>query len=178
MSKYNPDKYTPSEWRDLQIKEGVKAEMTQQNLDQRQKELSRREDDLYNEEFELKKQAFVKKAPDYNEVMQSAKDLYIPPDAMGFVQESDVSPQIAYYLAKNREVAEDLADYSPRKRMRFLEKLEDRIQNPVAKQVSKAKATPKRKGAGASVADLGSADMDNYAKIRRKQLDSKVRGNR
>ena len=178
MAKYDPSKYTPSQWRNLQIKEGVRAEMTQQTLESKQMQLQARESELYNQEFELKKQDFVKQVKDYDQVMASAKDLFIPDDSMDFIQESDVAPQLAYYLAKNRELAEELADYSPRKRMRFLEKLEDRIQNPVANQVSKAKATPRRNGAGGGNVSLNDAGMAEYAKIRRKQLDSKIRGNR
>jgi hypothetical protein len=178
MAKYNPDKYTPEQWRNLEIKESVKQEMTEQNLKSRQTDLQAREREVYNEEFELNKQEFVKEAPDYDEVMKSAKDLYIPDDAMEFIQESDVAPQLAYYLAKNRDQADALANMSAKKRDRYLIRLEDRLENPVVAKVSKAKSTPTRKGTGGSSQDLSSASGKEYARIRREQLNAKSRGNR
>ncbi len=178
MAQYDPNKYTPEQWRNLEIKEGIKQEMREQDLERKQAFYEKKEAEIFQEEFQLRLKDFKKEAPDYDKVMESARDVIIPDDAVEIIQGSEQAPQMAYFLAKNREQAEQLAMMSPRQREMYLHKLEVKIelQKESKVQVSKAKATPKKGGSGGAKQDLSSMSMEEYAKFRRR--NSKRRGNR
>lgn len=178
MAQHNPNDYTPEQWNKLEIREGVKRELAEQDLERKQSFYNRKEAEIYEEEFNLRKQEFVKVAPDYEKVMDTARDLIIPNDAIDIIQESSHAPRMAYFLAKNRDQAENLNYMTPAKRESYLTKLEMKIELDLESKarVSKAKATPKKGGNGGSAQDLSKMSMEDYAKARRK--NSKPRGNR
>lgn len=99
--------------------------------------------------------AFVKRqddfkaaTPDYEDVV-GGTELIIPNIAMQYLIESDVGPQLGYYLAKNPDEVTRLQKLSPSRCLAELGKLETKLEKPAApakvdagaaKEVSKAPA--------------------------------------
>lgn len=77
---------------------------------------------------------------DWDDVFENLdSDTVVQPETIQFVLESEVGPQISYYLAKNPEFNERLNKLSPLKRAAELGKLEDRLTTKVQpKAVTKA----------------------------------------
>lgn len=99
-------------------------------------------------EFVKRQEAFKAATPDYEDVV-GATELVIPNIAMQYLIESDVGPQLGYYLAKNPDEATRLQKLSPTRCIAELGKLETKLEKTaapakadagVAKEVSKAPA--------------------------------------
>jgi hypothetical protein len=99
-------------------------------------------------EFVKRQEAFKESTPDYEDVV-SGTDLVIPNVAMQYLIESDVGPQLGYYLAKNPGEVTRLQKLSPARCVAELGKLETKLEKPAApnkadaapaKEVSKAPA--------------------------------------
>lgn len=181
MAKYDPNKYSPEEWRNLQIRESVKSEMAQEKLARQEAQIEAKEDQIYAKEFDIKKQELIEGgAKDYDKVMADAQEVFIPQPAVDFIQESDNPPAIAYYLAKNRAQAEKLATMTPDAIRNYLNRVEFRLEAEAEKkaQVSKANATPKKGGKGGSPQkDRGKMGMKEYAEDYKRRR-ARSRGNR
>ncbi len=171
MSNYDPKKFTPQQWRQLQIREGVKAEMANESIQAKQEELQVKEDALFAEEFELKKQEFLtNEAPDYDEVMNKVKDYKIPDEAVGFIQDADNPPRIAYFLAKNTHIADKLHDMNPKQMEKFIDRIDVKLdlESQRKAEVSRAKKTPSTRGKGGSISkDPSTMNMEEFAKWHR-----------
>jgi hypothetical protein len=90
------------------------------------------------------------------------------------IQESDVGPQLAYHLAKNRAVAEQLAKLPERAMAREIGRLEAKLLTPAPRPVAVPKAPPpppKLEAAEAEVdKDPDSMSIDDWVKWRTKQI--------
>lgn len=70
---------------------------------------------------------FMKTAPDFNEAIAEAEEMGAPPlgqEVISAIMESEVGPQISYWLAKNVNKAVELAQMSPARRMKEIGKIE------------------------------------------------------
>jgi hypothetical protein len=99
-------------------------------------------------EFVKRQEAFKAATPDYEDVV-GGTELIIPNIAMQYLIESDVGPQLGYYLAKNPDEVTRLQKLSPSRCLAELGKLETKLEKPAAppkvdagatKEVSKAPA--------------------------------------
>jgi hypothetical protein len=99
-------------------------------------------------EFVKRQDAFKAATPDYEDVV-GGTELIIPNIAMQYLIESDVGPQLGYYLAKNPDEVTRLQKLSPSRCLAELGKLETKLEKPAApakvdagkpKEVSKAPA--------------------------------------
>lgn len=98
--------------------------------------------------FTKRQDDFKAATPDYEDVI-GGTELIIPNIAMQYLIESDVGPQLGYYLAKNPDEAARLRTLSPSRCLAELGKLETKVEKPAApakvdagaaKEVSKAPA--------------------------------------
>lgn len=102
--------------------------------------------------YEQRLSQFKQTTPDFDEVMSEFVadygDLNIP-EVLEVAMESDVGPNMAYYIAKNPEVIDTLAKLPPRRRYIELGKLEEKVRAP--KQTAPAPETKKISAAPAPV---------------------------
>lgn len=115
-----------------QVREELRREQEQKQKQERVKSWKTREAE------------FIAKTPDYKQVAY-----YAPiSDAMAdVIQESELGPQIAYYLGKHTAEAEQIAQLDPVRAACALGRIEARLEKPAApppppKQVSKAPPPP------------------------------------
>jgi hypothetical protein len=81
---------------------------------------------------------FVKQTPDFQEVLADADDVQLAPEVMHAIVDSEVGPQIAYYLAKNVSEVDRINKLPQGKRLIEFGKLEAKLSAP-----AQAKAQPK-----------------------------------
>ena len=86
----------------------LKADQIQQ---QRQQEQRQTQEKQTADNFNLKVAAFAEKATDYEQVVANIPQL--PPETLDAVMQSDKGPELAYYLGKHLDVADDIATASP-----------------------------------------------------------------
>jgi hypothetical protein len=99
--------------------------------------------------FAERQEAFMKATPDYEDVV-GGTDLEIQDDAMQYLVESEVGPQLGYHLAKNPDEVSRLRKLSPSRRIAELGKLEMKFEKKpdppnkqdqgASKEISKAPA--------------------------------------
>lgn len=77
-------------------------------------------------QFAKRQEAFIATTADYADVLQDAPD--VPPVAGQYIIESEVGPQLAYYLAKNPDVIASLHKLSPSRVIAQLGKLETQFE--------------------------------------------------
>jgi hypothetical protein len=154
------------------------AELVDKKLNEKeQTERSAREavqNRTISEHWTKREAAFTESADDY-------EDLVVP-----FVQEemqqidlttrraiveSDLGPNILYYLAKNPDEFERIADLSPLRQIAEIGKLEDKVAKPPAKKASNAPDPIKPVGTKASV-EVSPENMTDkqFAEWRRSQI--------
>ena len=100
--------------------------------------------------YEQRLAQYRTEVPDFDEVMQDFVEDYGDvnvPEIVQVAMESNVGPQLAYYLAKNTEEVERIAKLPSHRRLLELGKLEDKLsqpktQKPVAEPVKKVSAAP------------------------------------
>jgi hypothetical protein len=104
---------------------------TEQKLSERDQKLERSK--LQTEQAKLvqtfteRREAFLKTAPDYDEVMESVDDVPLTPALREIILTSENGPEIAYELAKNRDEFERISKLSPLAVAREVGKLESRL---------------------------------------------------
>lgn len=103
--------------------------------------------------------------PDIDAVIN---DPHLPVSEIGarFIQESDVGPQVAYWLSQNRADAARIARLDPYSQAFEMGRIEQRITAaPVARKVSQAPAPVPRVGGGATsgAKDPAAMNEDEYA---------------
>ena len=100
--------------------------------------------------YEQRLTQYKAEVPDFDEVMtdfvEDYGDMNVP-EIVQVAMESNVGPQLAYYLAKNTEEVERIAKLPSHRRLLELGKLEDKLsqpktQKPVAEPVKKVSAAP------------------------------------
>ncbi len=125
---------------------------------------------------------FRKETPDFQDVMDEFVEEYGDrpvPEIVQVAMESEVGPQIAYYLAKNTDEVDRIANLPPHRRLLELGKLEDRLSQSkvkkteqVTKKVSNAPEPIKSvKGTGKIDSNDIYADLpyEQWVKVRTKK---------
>jgi hypothetical protein len=125
--------------------------------------------------FQTRAAEFKKATEDYDEVVYNPA-LAISANMAEDIAESEVGPQLAYYLGKNPDVAREIAALSPRAASRELGKIEARLSAPkAAPAVTKAPPPPPK--IAASVPDIekdpDQMTNDEWKKWRQKQIDKR-----
>lgn len=90
--------------------------------------------------FAERQAAFAKSNPDYADLV--LRDMTLPiSDAMrDVIMDSDAGPEVAYYLARNRETAESIARLPPHLAARELGRIEAKLE--AAKEAARRKPVP------------------------------------
>ncbi len=109
---------------------------------------------------------------DYDEVVESAGVEVTP--AMGqAIMDSDMGPQVAYYLARHPDEAEKMHAMSPAAVLRAIGRIEAKIESEsiAAKKTSAApKPVSPVSGQGTGQKRLETASYEDFVKLRRKQI--------
>lgn len=119
--------------------------------------------------WKQKLDAAATKFDDFEDVVFS-DDLAIT-DVMGeAIKDSDVGPEVAYYLGKNASEAKRIASLSPVAQVREIGKIEAQLNSKPARQASKAPAPIEPVGSGkASPGNPESMSQAEYEALRKKQ---------
>lgn len=129
--------------------------------------------------FRQREAEFISKTPDYTEVAYRAP---ISDEVAALVMESDVGPEVAYYLGKNPIIARQISQLSDRGIAREIGRIEERLSlqkaAPATPQASKAPPPPPKVAASGDSnptvkpTDPESDKManDDWMKARIKQL--------
>jgi hypothetical protein len=82
--------------------------------------------------------------PDFKETMEKADGLMVSNEAQAALMDSDVGPEICHYLAKNPEEVTKMNGMTVDKMLKFIGKLEDKVETKETKQTpaTKSIATP------------------------------------
>lgn len=127
--------------------------------------------------FEKKQTEFIKSKPDYAEKVLNNDDLKITQTMADAIRESEVGPQVAYYLGENPEKAAAIAQLSITGQAREIGRIEAQLESkptPPSAQVSKApppapKIEPTESATTKSWNDP-SLSVEEFAKRRRQQI--------
>lgn len=108
---------------------------------------------------------------DWEDVVRNVANEPVNNDALLEITESELGPEIAYFLAKNISEVKKINELSPQARTRYLARLEMRIEDGLLdsfakkKEVAKIKPTAIPSGTGSSTTP-NAMSMDEYAKRR------------
>lgn len=143
-----------------------------------EKKLAERENKVkteqVNQSWNTKVAEAVKEMPDYHEVVSEYADVPVRQEILDAMRESDIGPKMAYHLAKNPDLLDELngqsvSAYTIHKELSRLESelTGNKEQNRPAVKISKAPPpiTPVKKTASGSV-DLNNMDTDSYINLR------------
>ena len=122
------------------------------------------------ESWNQKLQKASKDIPDLTEAIESS-DVPMTQVMGRAIMESDVGPQLAYYLATHPDEAEDIAALGPLATVRALGRIEERlsVKKPAKPSGAPAPITPSGQKAQASK-DPANMDYDDFVKFRRAQI--------
>lgn len=157
------------------LREELKAES--------EKTRAKTEADRRMEAFRAAESKFRATVTDYDEAIQDAQDTPMTQVMFDVILESEVGPNILYYLAKNPDEAERIAHLSPARQAAEIGKLEDKLAQQL-KDPQKPKASnapppvnPVRARGSASTPRLDDPNlsMEEYSRLRRKQLSERFR---
>ena len=157
------------------LREELKAEY--------EKTRAKTEADRRMEAFRAAESKFRATVTDYDEAIQDAQDTPMTQVMFDVILESEVGPNILYYLAKNPDEAERIAHLSPARQAAEVGKLEDKLAQQL-KDPQKPKASnapppvnPVRARGSASTPRLDDPNlsMEEYSRLRRKQLLERYR---
>lgn len=96
-------------------------------------------------------QATREKHPDFDEVLEAASDYQVPGSALVAIQDSDIAGDLMYHLATNLEDLEKLQGMNPVQQVKFIARLEAKLQTtPATEEKPVAPAHPKPKAAVSS----------------------------
>lgn len=123
----------------LAVEAGIK-----QSLGEREAMAHRRaeqaEHDANISAWNEKEAAYSSATPDYKDVMKSAENIDIPQHMVLAMMESDLGPQIAYYLAKNPGECETISALSPLSAARAIGRIERQLESEPVKTVLRSEA--------------------------------------
>jgi hypothetical protein len=131
--------------------------------------------------FKTREADFISKTADYQEKVYDPT-LPITPAMVELIAESPEGPQLAYYLANNRDIAAQIANLPPMLAAREMGRIEARISAPAPKPppVSKAPPPPPKVDVADSDADPSPDDPESdklsneqWLKKRNKQANSR-----
>lgn len=128
--------------------------------------------------FEKRQAEFLQAMPDYRAKVLEDRNLPISTPMLEVIVESEQGPAIAYYLAENRDLAEQIARLPPVQAARAIGRIEARLEAnrpaaaPQAPPVSKAPPPPPRIEATEPAVDKDPDQMspEAWLKWRTKQL--------
>jgi len=112
----------------------------------------------------------AEKFPDFEEVVAAA-DIPVTPAMIEVLSESDIKPELMYWLAKNPDEARSIAAKSATSQARIMGQIEERLRSaPPRKAVTDAPEPPRTvKGKGMTTPDPDKMDMATYRKWRESQ---------
>lgn len=124
-------------------------------------------------EFQARADAARAKLPDFDEVVGMSEAPMSQPMAEAII-DSDVGPQLTYYLAKNPQEAERIAGLSPVRAIREIAAIEAKIKAPPAPTAKATSAPPppthaSGRSSSATGKDPSRMSMDEYVVWRRTQ---------
>ncbi|MCU0949524.1 MAG: hypothetical protein MUC68_00345 [Burkholderiaceae bacterium] len=140
------------------------------NLESKVEQVRQQEAVLRREQtWEQRQQQAAKKYEDFADVAL-ADDLAITPVMAEAMKDSDLGPDVAYYLGKNPDEAERIAKLNPAAQVREIGKIEARLELKPTKQPSKAPPPiePLGGGKGGSEPDLSRMSQAEYEAHRKK----------
>ena len=92
--------------------------------------------------------AVREKHPDFDEVLDSASEYEVPGSALVAIQDSEIAGELMYHLATNVEDLEKLQGMNPVQQVKFIARLEAKLQDqPATEEKPAAPAHPKPKAA-------------------------------
>lgn len=92
--------------------------------------------------FEKRQQDFIASKPDYAEKVMLNRNLPITASMAEAIRDSDVGPQVAYYLAENMDRATAIAQMSPMAQAREIGRIEARMEVKTSAPIAVSKAPP------------------------------------
>lgn len=110
--------------------------------------------------------------PDLTEVLE-ASDAPMPPHVGRAIMDSDMGPQVAYWLAKNPEEAERIAELSPLAAVKAIGRIEEKIEAGALKAKKPTSAPPPINPSGnksAATADPEKMSVKEWMEWRKKKL--------
>ncbi|MEE8207806.1 MAG: hypothetical protein V3T88_02435 [Nitrosomonadaceae bacterium] len=119
----------------IDYKVNQKAEQIQQ---QQQQATSQAQAKQTSDDFNTKVAAFAEKATDYQQVVANIPQL--PEDTLNAVMQSDKGPELAYYLGKHLDIADEIATASPMVAAMKLGQISAQLSAPVT--ATKTSAAP------------------------------------
>lgn len=119
--------------------------------------------------WQQKQAEAAKKYEDFIDVV-SADDLAITPIMAEAIKDSDMGPEVAYYLGKNPDQAERIARLNPAAQVREIGKIEARLESKPPKSASKAPPpiSPVGSGGGGGEQDMSRMSQAEYEAYRKK----------
>jgi hypothetical protein len=135
--KPNPADYTDNQkyWEDLaewKARETITTEKREQAKNDRERALK----ETIRAHAERVK-AISEEIPDYHDVLSSASDLSVNDLIRDTILESDQSARILYHLASHRDEVAELNDMSPQKALKYLGRLEAKLEKTEPKVETK-----------------------------------------
>ena len=116
--------------------------------------------------WEKKVDALGDEYADYEEVVGQYRDYHVNPAITQVLAESDIGPQLAYYLAKNPDKLEEINNKTPYAVAKEMAKIEASLNQPSVK-VSKSPAPIRPvKGSSKSTVSLADVDTDTFISMR------------
>lgn len=112
---------------------------------ERQADSDRRERQKTLDAFNKRVEAAKSYIPDWEEMVNSATDLKVSDEVRDSVVESDVGPEILYFMAANPEFVEKLGSLSTRKALIEIGKLESKLEKTAEKDDDEVENKPKAK---------------------------------
>lgn len=128
--------------------------------------------------FEKRTKEFAKEHKDYADVIQSLDGISVHKNVEQAITLSEYGPQLLYELAKNPDLAEEIADLPPILQFKEIVKLEQKIEarRNAAPKTTKTPAPPNPVGAKSegkrSIYD-SNLSFAEYERIRKEQLKSR-----
>jgi hypothetical protein len=113
--------------------------------------------------------------PDFEQVMHAQSDAAIRDDVRDLVMESPKGPLLAYYLATNPDVLDELNGMSPAAAAKTIGSLEARIRGPRPKLQTDARPSRDTPQGGASAGGKSYAEMSMDEFIAARQREQKAR---
>lgn len=162
----------------------VKDEAARVAREELQQERTREKEQTKKQTFRQRETDFAKANPDY---LTLTRDPSLPftRELVELAAESESGPEVLYYLAKNREIADRIAELSPVSQAREIGRIEAKLEKPAAsapapKPVSKAPPPPPRIEAveqsvtvRADSPDSDKLSDEEWLKLRNKQVARK-----
>ena len=151
---------------DYQVAEKLKEVETRAERARQEQAIRERE-----ESWQQRQKQAAKRYEDFAEVTM-ADDLTITPIMAEAIKDSDMGPDVAYYLGKNPDLAEKIARMNPAAQVREIGKIEARLEvnKEPARRPSKAPAPIEPvTGSKGSTVDPGQMSQAEYEAMRKKQ---------